>query len=24
MIGAIFFQLVIALWIGWPEKRTAQ
>jgi VanZ family protein len=23
-MGAVFFQLVIALWIGWREKRTAQ
>lgn len=23
-IGGIFFQLAIALWIGWREKRTAQ
>jgi len=23
-IGAIFFQLAIALWIGWREKRTAR
>jgi VanZ family protein len=23
-MGGIFFQLLIALWIGWREKRAAQ